>query len=279
MKSAMPYRGVPAPVPAARCCVRCSRTTRCRTRRTWQATVLELWDGGAVPRGALRRPRAGPAPALPRAPAGAHAGPLRAPRPHRRLVGPRRRDRHAPRARGAARPTRAGGARWCGTWSESPRTSGCVVRRSSARSARGDASATRSCWPRRSRPTSTARRGPRPPVSPYGRGVLRPQGDRLGPARPRPHRPRLGGAASCATHADAALRPLAARGAQAPASRGSAVEVADPGRGPPGQLAAVVAEHLLQHPVLLGRRRCRRRRCASRRPAPTAATSPSVAAM
>ena len=178
MKSEMPYHGITVAAaegraPAVPACLCAGRPGRARG------------DGaGAVgrrhpPRGAVRRPRVRPPPpgrpwldpdALDAAPP---------PRRHRRLVGPRRRDRQPP---GRAR-----------SWPATARAATPVIR--------GLGRSTTTSWLRRTAVICQlghkadtdvdllryADRGQR-----RRHQLLAPQGDRLGPARVRQDRPRLG---------------------------------------------------------------------------------------
>ena len=108
MKSEMPYRGIPSP--ELKAVLRPLLANHPLDEETWQATVLALWDEAGFREEryaalALARHR------LHREHRQAHTiGPLRAPGPHRRLVGPRRRDLHPPGARAGARPPGRGEA-------------------------------------------------------------------------------------------------------------------------------------------------------------------------
>ena len=104
MKSEMPYRGIPSP--ALKAVLRPLLARHPLDEETWQATVLALWDEAgfreeryaalALARHRLHREHRQVA----------HARPLRAPGPHRRLVGPRRRDRRPTWCASCCSPTR-----------------------------------------------------------------------------------------------------------------------------------------------------------------------------
>ena len=187
--------------------------------------------------------------------------PLRAPAPHRRLVGPRRRDLHPPGPRaGAGPPGRGeaghpgvgGGRRPVGTPQRDHLPGRRQGRARPVTAGRGDRGEPRRVDADHTRPLAV-----RP-------GVLHPQGDRLGPARPRARRPRLGAVPSwtATTTSSPACRD-ARRSSTSP--RDSAVDVADPRRRPAPELVAVEAEHLVEDAVLVDVRRCPGRRCAWRR--------------
>ena len=76
MKSAMPYRGVTSAPLRAAAARTSSPTTGCPTGDAWESAVRELWDERGVPRGAVRRARAGRAPPLPRVPGPGDRSPL-----------------------------------------------------------------------------------------------------------------------------------------------------------------------------------------------------------
>ena len=73
MKSAMPYRGVTSVPLRAHAAGRRYDEHRLPDRDAWESAVRELWDAADLPRGALRRAGADPAPALPRLPGPGHA--------------------------------------------------------------------------------------------------------------------------------------------------------------------------------------------------------------
>ena len=104
MKSALPDRGVPSPGRGCSSARRWPRTS-CRTGRPGWPRCTSSWDGrptgrSATPRLAVVRDRRYAATATPVRAA------LPAPADHRRLVGRRRRRRHASRRAPAARPPR-----------------------------------------------------------------------------------------------------------------------------------------------------------------------------
>ena len=94
--------------------------------------VLALWRGGRIPRGALRGDRADRLPPLPGLPDALRAADVRGDDRQRRLVGLRRRARHPPRRRPAARPSPTPCARSCCDWAPAT-TCGSAARRSCAR--------------------------------------------------------------------------------------------------------------------------------------------------